>query len=112
MHYDYETSRAIRAACEALWQVPPQANLIYSGIGAQITCRSTSYESPGPMEWTSPRLPVCDLIEQAAADPRFDISPDISAGCGLYFWCTSPRVGDDGLIRMQWIIQMKQTYGQ
>lgn len=112
MHYDYDTTHAIRAACEALWLVPPEANLIYSGVGAQITCRSTSYESPGPMQWTSPRLPVCDLVEQAAADPRFDIAPEISAGCGLYFWCTNPRVGDDGLIRMQWIIQTKQTYGQ
>jgi hypothetical protein len=111
MHYDYDTSAAIRTACEALWRVSPEANLIDSGIGEQITCRSTSYESPSPMQWTSPRLPVCDLIEQAAADPRFDIAPEISAGCGLYFWCTNPSVGDTGLIRMQWIIQMKQTFG-
>ncbi|KAI8100633.1 hypothetical protein M9434_005024 [Picochlorum sp. BPE23] len=112
-HYDYDTSPAIRQVCEALWDTPEEYNLIFSGIGKQITCRADTYESPRPTEWASPRPPVCALLQQvASSDERFDIGDDLADPCGLWFWCSNPAVDDEGLIVMQWNIQLKTTYGQ
>ena len=76
-----------------------------ANAGAQITCRSDSHEiSVG--EWSGPpRIRVCDSVELAASS--LDVGNLNNPGCGLYFWCTNPSVGID---RIQWIIQMKQTY--
>lgn len=111
-HYDYPTSAGIRSVCEALWNLSDEYTLIDSLIGKEITCRQDSYESPTPTEWASPRPPVCDLLQQvASSDPRFDISDTIRDPCGLWFWCSNPAVGDQGLIVMQWNLQLQETYG-
>ena len=112
-HQDYDTSAGIRQVCEALWNTPEEYPLLFSGIGKEITCRSDTYESPLPTQWASPRPPVCNLLQQvASSDPRFAIDGDLANPCGLWFWCSNPDVDDDGLIVMQWNLQLKTTYGQ
>jgi hypothetical protein len=49
----------------------------------EIRCRRTSYEV-APGAWESPRPPVCDLIETAAASVGLS---GLTPGCELWFIC-------------------------
>jgi len=105
MHYDYSTTPEIIKACQLLWTEGSVPKRVDSGIGGEIRCRRTSYEVAAGA-WESPRPPVCDLIETAAASVGLS---GLTPGCELWFWCTSPEP-IAGEIDIQWTMYIQQTY--
>jgi hypothetical protein len=96
--FEYQTTPEIIEACQALWA----RGSLFEG---EIECTKESYRTDNIFgEWKSPRPPVCNLVERAAATVGVT---GLTPGCGLYFWC-SPPAPDLGI---QWVIEMQQVYG-
>jgi hypothetical protein len=105
LSYDYPTTPEILKACQVLWTPGSVPNRTDPGVGAEIRCRKDSYEVSNG-KWESPRPEVCNFVEDAAATVGVT---GLTPGCGLYSFCTDPTP-IDGVIDIQWVISMEQTY--